>query len=233
MAWQILEARLSTPRMSRYLNCHDGEVDHAVEAYTHNMRLAESLVCIFHVLEVAVRNGIQKEMIIEYKRSDWYEEWADLDMPAFQELYRKIGEAKRDLVRRRRSFGHDDIVAELSFGFWTTLFNRSSITPISKPLMRVFHYCPSHRRRPDVIRSRLNAARTFRNRCFHHEPLLWNPLHALHEDILELIGWIDPALRRWTEQHDRFPSVLGDWMAWREKRSQAMGERPSVAHPRP
>jgi len=48
MVWQTLEAKLSTPRMSRYLKGHQGNQDHAAQAYVHNMRIAESLVSIFH-----------------------------------------------------------------------------------------------------------------------------------------------------------------------------------------
>ncbi|RMO07154.1 hypothetical protein ALQ46_01589 [Pseudomonas savastanoi pv. phaseolicola] len=73
MVWQTLEAKLSTPRMSRYLK-GNRDKDRAAEAYVHNMKIAESLVSVFHVLEVAVRNGIQKEMAWEYGRDDWYEE---------------------------------------------------------------------------------------------------------------------------------------------------------------
>lgn len=77
MVWNTLEAKLSTPRMSRYLQKNQNKHDRAAEAYVHNMKIAESLVSIFHVLEVSLRNGIQKEMAIEYNRLDWYEEWND------------------------------------------------------------------------------------------------------------------------------------------------------------
>lgn len=55
-----------------------------------------------------------------------------------------------------------------------------------------------------------------RNRCFHHEPLLWQPLFDLHRDILEMVQWIDPRLCIWIENHDRLPTALVDWSNWKE-----------------
>jgi hypothetical protein len=98
MVWQTLEAKLSTPRMSRYLKHNKNEQSRAAEAYVHNMRIAESFVSIFHVLEVALRNGIQKEMAIEYRRQDWYEAWDNSGNADLQKLYNKITDAKRALA---------------------------------------------------------------------------------------------------------------------------------------
>ncbi|OUM05678.1 hypothetical protein BW686_20185 [Pseudomonas syringae] len=223
MVWQTLEAKLSTPRMSRYLKGNRNK-DRAAEAYVHNMKIAESLVSVFHVLEVAVRNGIQKEMALEYGRNDWYEEWNGTGNAHFQKLYNKISEAKEELRNRKIELTPDNIVAELSFGFWTSLFNRATITNLSKPLMRVFYFCPKSMRQPDNIRTRLNKGRDLRNRCFHHEPLLWQPLYELHRDISEVIKWIEPGLHEWIKTHDRVPATLGDWVNWRDSPAPAHAE---------
>lgn len=215
MVWKTLEAKLSTPRMSRYLKGNKDRQARAAEAYVHNMRIAESLVSVFHVLEVALRNGIQKEMTLEYGRDDWYEEWNNAQDAGLQHLYDKITEAKKALRNRKVVITPDNLVAELSFGFWTSLFNRATIISLSKPLMRVFHHCPKSMRKPDNIRTRLNKGRDLRNRCFHHEPLLWQPLFELHRDISEVIKWIDPPLHGWITYHDRVPAMLGDWTKWK------------------
>ncbi|MEA9975991.1 MULTISPECIES: hypothetical protein [unclassified Pseudomonas] len=215
MVWQTLEAKLSTPRMSRYLQGNKNKQARAAEAYVHNMKIAESLVSVFHVFEVALRNGIQKEMALEYDRDDWYEEWKNSRDTGLQRLYNKVAEAKNELNNRRISITPDNIVAELSFGFWTSLFNRATIICLSKPLMRVFYSCPKSMRQPDTIRTRLNKGRDLRNRCFHHEPLLWQPLFELHRDISEVIKWIDPSLHAWLKSHDRVPDTLSDWGKWK------------------
>lgn len=94
MVWLTLEAKLSTPRMSRYLNSNCGSQARAAEAYVHNMKIAESLVTVFHVLEVALRNGIQKEMAREYGHVDWYESWNGAGDIHLQKLYDRVAVAK-------------------------------------------------------------------------------------------------------------------------------------------
>lgn len=215
MVWQTLEAKLSTPRMSRYLQGHQGNRDHAAEAYVHNMRIAEALVSIFHVLEVGLRNAVQREMVREYNREDWYEE-LDGTNTELQTSYSKVKDARTALIKRGSKPSPDEITAELSFGFWTSLFNRKAFPVVSKPLMRVFHHCPKHAKNADTIRSRLNKTRDLRNRCFHHEPLLWQPLFELHRDITEIVQWIDPGLCTWIKGHDRLPEALSAWRAWKE-----------------
>lgn len=216
MVWQTLEAKLSTPRMNRYLRGHQGNQDHAAAAYVHNMRIAESLVSIFHVLEVGLRNGIQREMVREFQREDWYEAFKDSTNPELLSSYKKVDDARTALRKRGVNPSPEALTAELSFGFWAALFNRKAFPDVSKPLMKVFFYCPKHARRADVIRSRLNNARGLRNRCFHHEPLLWQPLFDLHRDILEMVQWIDPRLCIWIKNHDRLPTALADWSNWKE-----------------
>lgn len=224
MVWKTLEAKLSTPRMNRYLKGHQGNQDHAAQAYVHNMRIAESLVSIFHVLEVGLRNAVQREMVREYKREDWYEEFKDSTNRELASSYAKVVEARASLAKRGMTPSADDITAELSFGFWTTLFNRKAFPEVSKPLMRVFHHCPKNSKDANVIRSRLNNARDLRNRCFHHEPLLWKPIYNLHRDITEVVKWIDPALCTWIKAHDRLPAALIDWNNWKESSRRAAPE---------
>ncbi|WLH73693.1 hypothetical protein PSH70_27750 [Pseudomonas fluorescens] len=227
MVWQTLEAKLSTPRMSRYLKGHQGNQDHAAQAYVHNMRIAESLVSIFHVLEVALRNAVQREMVREYQREDWFEEFDGSTNGDLASSYEKVTEARTSLRKRGVTANADDITAELSFGFWTSLFNRKAFPDVSKPLMRVFHHAPKNSKKADVIRSRLNNARDLRNRCFHHEPLLWQPIYELHRDITEIVQWIDPGLCAWLKAHDRLPSAVVDWNNWKE------AARRAAAHPAP
>ncbi|MDT3268544.1 hypothetical protein QNL75_26140, partial [Pseudomonas amygdali pv. morsprunorum] len=63
-----------------------------------------------------------------------------------------------------------------------------------------------------------------RLRCFHHEPLLWQPLYELHRDVSEVIKWIEPGLHAWIKIHDRVPATLGDWIKWRDSPEPALAE---------
>jgi hypothetical protein len=48
----------------------------------------------------------------------------------------------------------------------------------------------------------------FRNRLAHHQRIWTQPLTARYHDVLTVLGYIDPELRRWVEQHSRVRSVL-------------------------
>lgn len=212
MSWTTLEAHLSSPRMGRYLKHCRGDKIRAVDAYTHNMLIGEAFIPALHVLEVALRNGIHSRMASHHLRDDWYEVW--VGNPDFDEQLGYVREAKRKLAQRGESTSADKVVAELNFGFWTSLFNRKIIIHTSKPLMLAFPRCPKGQRQPDTIRSKLNKIRSLRNRCFHHEPMVWMPLPALHRDAHEVIKWISPDLQLWLSAHDRLPATLSAWHAW-------------------
>lgn len=212
MPWTTLEAHLSSPRMGRYLKHCGGDKVRAVGAYTHNMLIGEAFIPALHVLEVALRNGIHSCMSSHHGRDDWYEVW--VGDPDFDEQLGYVREAKRKLAQRGEPTSADKVVAELNFGFWTSLFNRKIIIHTSKPLMLTFPRCPKGQRQPDTIRSKLNKIRNLRNRCFHHEPMVWMPLHALHRDAHEVIKWISPDLHLWLSAHDRLPATLRAWQVW-------------------
>ena len=55
---------------------------------------------------------------------------------------------------------------------------------------------------------RLSKIQELRNRVFHHEPVWHLPeLERRHQEILETIGWISPAMLATTRLLDRFDSV--------------------------
>ena len=213
MKWTTLEAKLSSPRMSRYLEAERYDRARAAATYRLNMQITESLVVMFHVLEVVLRNAVHHEMKYSARREDWYEEWRD--QPRLADLYGYIEAARAKLRKRKEKATPDKIVAELSFGFWTTLFNKKYMALTSKALMRVFRRCPNRLRQPGLIGARLNKTRELRNRCFHHEPIIWSAAQEIHAQACQLIHWISADLADWMGEHDRFPAVWGEWSEWR------------------
>lgn len=164
----------------------------AAATYRLNMQITESLVVMFHVLEVVLRNAVHHEMKYSARREDWYEEWRD--QPRLADLYGYIEAARAKLRKRKEKATPDKIVAELSFGFWTTLFNKKYMALTSKALMRVFRRCPNRLRQPGLIGARLNKTRELRNRSFHHEPIIWSAAQEIHAQDCQLIHWISADL---------------------------------------
>lgn len=91
------------------------------------------------------------------------------------------------------------IVSELTFGFWTSLFDARFEMTLWKSLRLAFPNCPKHIRQRKAISSKFNSIRRFRNRIFHHEAISWN-LSALNQYKIQLIKgieWLDKDLPDW------------------------------------
>jgi hypothetical protein len=102
------------------------------------------------------------------------------------------------------------VVAELTFGFWVRLFNTEFELILWKDLRRAFPFMPKYLRKRKHISAPLNNFRNFRNRVFHNEPICWNfdKLQQIHDEIVEVLGWINKDLPLWIASFDRFDQVL-------------------------
>lgn len=177
----------------------------------HNLLLAESIMPCLHVLEVALRNAIQRQLTSNYGRPDWWESVGTFNVGD----QKVIGAAKRKIASKSHVITPDRLVSELSFGFWTSLFNARHETELWKALRLAFPRCPKHLRRRNEVSRALTVARNLRNRAAHHDALLWlqpSMLSAYHVCI-EMVGWLAPHLKLWLAAFDRFPQAWGAWMA--------------------
>ena len=207
MDWSDLEKHFSAARLGRYRASCNGDVARAAKAYVNNMLLAEATMPMLNVLEIALKNGVHQRLITLYKRSDWWDSW--VSDPSFAWQVREVVSAKAKLQRRAEALTPDKIIAELPFGFWSSLFNVQFQTVLWKDLRLVFPRCPKPQRQRHTVSSALNQIRELRNRVFHHEQLLWlSPsLIDLHGKAIEVIGWLDPKLPPWLASYDRLPTT--------------------------
>ena len=195
-----LEKLLSSKRLYTYYRMFPTDNNKAIEYYCLNTQVSESLYPLLCNLEIALRNSIHNSFSIHFKSPDW-----PLSL-TYPELQDQVGIAKRKTLAVNNSTTSDKIVAALTFGFWTSLFNKQYAKDFWKPLMYAFPLLdPSYKRR-DKISFKLNQVRKFRNRIFHYEPIC-NDLTELavnHTYILEILNWINADVVAWTKQIDRF-----------------------------
>lgn len=196
---------ISDDRLETYrINPADGEVD-LLGCYFWNMALSEALYPTLQCLEVALRNAVHNALSGMTGTQDWYDVQPTFLTRSEQD---DISYAKAYLASQRKPADTGRIVAELRFGFWTTLFDRRYETNIRPLLKDMFPGMRRHIRNHRVVTPRLNQMRTLRNRVFHHEPIIKVPdLDQRHRNLLETIDWISPTLRSSLLEIDRFPSV--------------------------
>lgn len=181
----------------------------ALARYLWNMALCESLYSPLQMVEIALRNALQRSLESHFRSPYWY------DVPSCWQLLTttqqsQIDEAKQNLTRQNKSLAPGRIVAELTFGFWTAFFNKRSAQnrDIIQMTARVFHSAPKSQRDIRSLNRRLTLLRELRNRVFHHERIIhWVDLDTRHAAMLETIGWISTELQELAAVLDRFPAI--------------------------
>jgi Abi-like protein len=203
-----IQPALAAERLDAYRQ-DQAEPQVALARYLWNMALCESLYSPLQMVEIALRNALQRSLENHFHSPHWY------DVPACWHLLTtaqqsQIDEAKQTLARQNKPLAPGRIVAELTFGFWTAFFNKRSAQnrDIIQMTAQVFHSAPKSQRDFRSLNRRLTLLRELRNRVFHHERLIhWADLDSRHLAMLETIGWISVELQELAIVLDRFPSM--------------------------
>ena len=198
-----LEQALSLERFGRYLDWAAGDRARAIELYTLNTQISESLYTPLQMLEVALRNRIHAVMT-EARHEDWFHD-AGFLLGKWQpdQLAKAIEEVREE--RKEPTPGR--IVAALTFSFWTAMFGKDYETLWRTTPHRIGSHPDGKGLRRKDFSGPLAPIRTLRNRIAHHEPIIeWNlPKH--YGKMIELTGWLCPAAADWCEAHGRFLEV--------------------------
>jgi hypothetical protein len=193
----------ATPRLDRYQQAARAYGAHAFDLYRWNLQVSEAFYPALSCLEVSFRNALHKQLCDKYGQDYWWDV-APLDSHDAAKVRQAI-----DGLRNRQRISTpsaDDVVAELSLGFWVSLVSRRYDRRLWVPtLHRAF---PGYRGRRERLHDNLDSVRMFRNRVMHHEPVHHRDLAADHRKIYRLLGYIEPQAVSWLEEFDRVPAVL-------------------------
>jgi hypothetical protein len=214
---------LSNERLHEYRKTPSDPALQRLGLYAWNVALCESLYPALHLCEVTLRNSLFQVLRREFPvvaQGTRVTCWLDAGTRVLtSEHAERVKAAKQKLVDRLRGsrvpFTPGRLVAEMSFGFWTYLFDSSYgyVSPRTPGLWPrllddVFPNLPDSqhvpRRRGDFA-ARFAEIVRLRNRAFHHEPL-WKEadLDQKHAVVVETIEWMNPAVARALRELDRF-----------------------------
>jgi hypothetical protein len=115
-----LERSLSLERLTPYLDLASGNRAYALRLYEWNTKVSEAMYSILQGFEVTLRNALHDAMSDAYKRPDWYQV-----APLMTDEKIRIEEAKNRIQRDGRTITPGRVVAELMFGFWSSLAGRA------------------------------------------------------------------------------------------------------------
>jgi hypothetical protein len=196
---------LSVPRFTPYLEKASKDSANAIQLYWWNVDVSAAFYLALHCLELALRNAVHRQLSLRYGQDDW---WAVA--PLHGGGPRMVSEAQKKLATRAREkprpVTSDDMVAQLSLGFWVSLISRTYDRTLWVPaLHRAF---PFYRGPRGVVHGDLQTMLLFRNRIMHHEPIHHRHLQADHETLHRLVGYLSPGLLLELKSYDGVPAAL-------------------------
>lgn len=174
-----IESWLSAPRYKRYLEVADGNDRLALDLYLWNIGLAQAVLRDVSFFEIALRNSYNRAIEENF---DGDEHWLfDASSPIRKQLLRtnKRGQVNDANRINRNIIDHlkaglrdnatpDDIVSNLTLGFWAHMTDRPHERVLWIPsLHKVW---PKGASRSD-INTRIAQINSVRNRAAHHEHL--------------------------------------------------------------
>lgn len=190
---------LSQERFETYRKWASGDDALAIRLYTYNVLLSAALYGPLHMLEVALRNVADKRLTAVFGAT-----W--IDQPAVSsDSYRQgcVAAARATLVKERKAATHAQLVAELNFAFWNSLFGHKS-HHLWGTLRPIFQAKGVQRA---MIAGHLRDLRMLRNRIAHYEPILALLLDQRYASVTTLTGWLSPSASAWIFQNCQW-SVL-------------------------
>ena len=194
---------ISSKRFNSYQKRYPNNLKKSFLLYQSNIEISQSFYSNLSILEISLRNTINQSCIKHFDTENW------LKGKLPNELTPQILEIEKKLIKLGKEPTNDRIITELNFGFWTRLFNRSNTKVFWKPLLKSFPHLPKEMRKRTSVSAKLNRLRTFRNRIYHYDPIVWNikELVSRRKEINEILTWIEPETAKWANNIDTFDEV--------------------------
>lgn len=177
--WSSIQECLSEARFAPYMRSAGFKHEYAFNLYLYNARLAKAFLFPLHIMEISLRNRIDKLL-----QDDFGQTWPHNER--FQNILTE--ESLRTLktgIDRAKTRKTQDIVAELTFDFWSNLFRNEYDRSLWQSNMGLL--LPNkHKTRRDFQKD-VKALNKFRNRIAHHEPIHSLDITSLHSEILAVL----------------------------------------------
>ncbi|MAD40949.1 MAG: hypothetical protein CL623_00950 [Arcobacter sp.] len=179
---------------TKYITNKRFEIYSDLNTYNNNLKKSKSLYIPLSILEVSLRNSINSLFERLYSRGWLVNEASFLK---YKEL-KKITIAKSKISENSEAISKDKLVSELTFGFWTALFQSSYDDKMRfTNLKQIFPNLPSKDEllvNRQILSTKLNHIRKFRNRVFHHENIIKDEFENIEDNIYEILEFFDTEL---------------------------------------
>jgi len=208
--FEVLSSIFSKARISPYASANS-TANQILAKYHINIMLSEAMIPTLHYLEICLRNRIN-QVLQKYHSANWLMKSPSSLMISEQDI-KKIEDVIFKLKREtKREPKHDDIVAQMTFGFWVSFFHRKydpSIWHRKDTFKIIFPNLPRANRKRSYLEAKILKIKNIRNRIAHHEPV-WNRKTSIldaHAMCHELIAAMSKEAIEMLRAIDRFPKI--------------------------
>lgn len=224
---------ISEPRMAPYLRSMNGDAVGAIRLYTWNLDVSAEILRGIQIVEVALRNSIDRQLRFYNSGQNGTEQWITAPCsliqavmsrntnPAIKRAARSHANSRgweptpQNLTRAKAKLTHDDLVAHTPFATWRYALPHSRNASEQRKLWRE---C-LHRAFPEqdvnnyiVLAQHVANLHETRNRIAHMEPILSRTRNRAHYHAMRyILDAIDPNMTLYfLSSGQQFSSILGE-----------------------
>lgn len=218
---------ISAPRLQKYQAVCSTD-QQALKLYQTNLRLSQAFYPMLSLVEVIIRNALNEELSKHFKDSDWLRNQRDKFMSDPRLTHRdtkskrlrinhflktEVDHSIKTIQKNHCVVTQSKIIADLKFGFWLALFDKTHYTILNGAPIRIFTKLPSGANRVSVDET-LTRIRDFRNRVYHNEPIIFkkdingrphfdlSEAKVVYKGIQALFDWMELNYLAWSKRID-------------------------------
>lgn len=194
---QNYEMIYSVERLSSFKQHEMDTKEDIIKSYCNNIKISQALYPELCTLEVILRNAIDstlKKQISETWIEDEINNKRLLDINEYNILLKTYNDTKNECRINKKEFTLGKVIANLNFGFWTSLCVKKYSAKIWNKPKCFYGVFANYKERPSInkIAQKLYTIRRFRNRVFHYEQIFKYPQKTLdlYNCILEILSYL-------------------------------------------
>lgn len=193
---KAIRASISEPRFATYLEKGGNHEEYALELYLYNSRLAKAFLFPLSVAEITLRNAID-ELLVRKFEENWHKAVSFRDETLTPEGLLALDRA---IDRAGENAPRSQVVAELTFDFWSNLF-RPEYGDLWRTTVNIAFPNLVHGESRRTIQKLVKPINRLRNRVAHHEPILDMNVNDLYAKIFKLIELRCAETAGWMKHH--------------------------------
>lgn len=218
MYYSKFEQFVSKPRIDRFLISCSNSQTRAMKLYEANVKVSQAFYPIMNLFEIFLRNCINDTLTNYYRDPAWIisQKTGFMNDTSLAPKYWIKNEVIKAERNARGIITPGKIIAEQTFGFWTSLFEPRHYRLILGSVIHCFPLKPTHVNR-SYLANVLKEIREFRNRIYHNEAICFHNMildftHAqyIKTEIYNLLDWMDVDLKNYVHQFDQIDIIITD-----------------------